>query len=279
MSRWFPGKFNRSHYALVTSVVTCLWLAEATCQAQSTVVQLPDNSIAALGIPSVVDSSGVVPNSASPLIQRSEALLERPTPPSWRAEMPMARLVSMMNQAGFQVLLHESAMDNNLDEDALIRLALHNASIDVNLRFALEPFQCDYLIDDSGVIVIMSDDTMLDNQVRYTYNISQLAQDYESGLEVADLITETIDPDSWDENGGSGRIVVTGTGSGMMLTVTQIYRNQREVQQQLAAVQRMGNGPVSSGPDVLSMGGASTSVLLPEEYLALRRNRRGMSLP
>ncbi len=279
MSRYILWMVCRSQYALVLLVVTCPLLTASSAHAQSTVVQLPGQSQSESGLTSVVDAGDDVPSSVSSLVKRTETSLARPTPAAWRAEMPARRLLAMMNQAGFQILLHESAGDNRLDDDALIRMALHNASVAVNLRFALEPFQCDYLIDDSGVIVIMSEDALLDHLVRYTYNISQLAQDYDSALEVAQLITETIDPDSWDENGGTGRMVVTGVGSGMIMTVTQTYRNQREVQKQLASAIRMGNGPVSSGLDVLSMGGASSAVLLPEEYLALRRNLRGMSLP
>ena len=53
--------------------------------------------------------------------------------------MPMERLMFFMNRAGYQVYLSESTRDSNLDDQSPIRLALHNASIDENLRFARMP--------------------------------------------------------------------------------------------------------------------------------------------
>ena len=249
----------------------------AEISAQSTIIQLPSPSPAT----SVDVNQPRIPNSFTLQQKDVEARLAAPTPAAWRSEKSMGNLVNMMNRSGFQVLLDESAADNNLDEHTVIRLALHNASIETNLRFALRLFQCDFLITESGILVILSYDAALDfdNMSRVTYDISRIVNHYDDLRELINLVQETVDPDSWDDNGGMGRQHATDSKKGFLLTVTQTFKNQRRVRQLLDTTLALGGGAVPLNDSQVHLAGSSRPVKLPEEYLALRRNRRGMALP
>ncbi len=263
---------------LALPVGLALLVAPVPGNAQSTVVVPPAPTVEPED-PGL--AKGSLPNSLSPQLLRVESLLAAPTPNAWRSKMEVRQLVRLMNSASLPVVLDPSAADNQLQDTTPLRLALRNASIDSNLRFALRAFQCDYVITDSGVIRILSEDAMLqhDGLSQVTYNIGRLARDYDRAEGVMDLVGNAIDPDSWSDLGGIAYMHITNAKNGFLLTVTHTYQHQRQVRQLLASTVILGGGAADEIDPLASFDGTTQPVLLPEEYLALRRNRRGMSLP
>lgn len=260
------------------AISVCLIVPIYTTNAQSTVVQLPGQSLEAQVAERVSRTvSNRIPSDLSTAYLQAEVRLKQPTPPTWRNEMPMGELIRMMTSAGLRIKLDESARDNNLDEEARIRLSLHNASVSENLQFALKVFQCDIRITEEGTIELMSEDALLDTLDRATYHVRHLVRDYDQLEELMDLLQGTIDPDSWEANGGVGRMSTFQSSNGMMLTVTQTYRLQVEIRKQLVTLSQLGGGAAMTAN--YQAGSPSQSVQLPGEYLARRRDRYGMNLP
>lgn len=237
--------------------ILCVLLLVISSNAQSTVVSIDrDAEVPLNGQSLTVDR---VPSDLSPTIKAVERRLANATPETWRSEMPMANLMFFMNRAGYRVYLSESAVDNNLDNQSPIRLALHNASIDENLRFALNAYQCDYSILDSGTIVIASYDEFIENPETVTFDTTNLPLDPD---QVVDAIEETIDPDGWEANGGTGRISVVKSNDRKLLVVTNDYQNIRQIRRQLGTFSAMtGARGLPATQELLA--GASTPVQLP----------------
>ena len=81
-----------------------------------------------------------------------------------------------------QIILDESAADNNLDEETLITMKLENISLRSALRIILDDFQCTYVIKDE-VLKIVSQDAALDvnNMPIVIYNVGDLVAPRNSG--------------------------------------------------------------------------------------------------
>lgn len=222
------------HNSVPLAAVLIAFLFAASLNAQSTVVSI--NRDAEVPIDGQTLTVDRVSSDLSPTIKVVERRLASATPETWRSERTMGRLIRDMNQAGYRVFLHETAIDNNLDPDTVIRLALYNASIDENLRFVLNVFRCDYQILDSGTIVIASNDKIIEDPVRITFDITNLPQD---PYLLADTIEETIDPDGWEVNGGTGRLKVVATNDRRLLVVVTTYQNLRQIRTQLGTFSKM----------------------------------------
>lgn len=224
-------------------------------------------------------------------------------------------------QTDLQFILHESAYENNVDEDQLLTLTLEDTRIATCLDIMLEPYQCTYAIQD-GIVVFMSEDAILDRLTLRVFDCKELlaaihpkrslveygfarnaanaggfrggsgfggggrgglsggvfrvqqdptdganqaggagdaidksdadqddALDAASGLgggdsnepryrtveaneQLVELIQQMVDPDSWEENGGTARIYeING-----MIIVSQTEKNLREIDSLLAEI-------------------------------------------
>lgn len=123
---------------------------------------------------------------------------------------------------------------------------------DVTLRSALElairPLGLSWTIY-CETIVISTPAAIQGMQFTKVYDITELAsvsdaqgKTWEEPDALADLITSTVAPESWDGRGGRGTIQLVSTGSARLLVVSQDYRIQRQVERLLselhAAVKR-----------------------------------------
>jgi hypothetical protein len=197
---------------------------------------------------------------------------------------------------GVQILLHPSAMDNNLDLDKLITLNLGEVRFATLLSLALDPCDCTWHIRD-GIVQIVSDDYAVENPIVESLNCSSIlatiqpvkrqriisanspagvpggygirgggvfsvvaqglpesSQGGGDGIDptgetskdtvksppgspfivveevispedqLIQLIEELIDPDSWESNGGTGRI---HSLNGMLFVVTTCENHRR----------------------------------------------------
>ena len=71
-------------------------------------------------------------------------------------------LEDLSQQSGLQFWIHESAVENNLDEDTLITSRIASTRLATVLGLMLQPHQCCYAVRD-GVVQVMSEDAALDN--------------------------------------------------------------------------------------------------------------------
>lgn len=277
-----PGKNATSldpHMYLIATFMLYFAAVTSRCDAQSVVIDSGNDlylkNFAGNSIP--VNS---IPSDMSPAMRATELKLAMPTPPNWRNEMPVTALVDLLNTAGIFASLHESAVDNNLDPDRRIRLGLHNASREDNLRFMLDSFQCDFSIDISGRVTIASEDFLVENPISVTFDITSIPADPDGIIE---LIEETVDPDSWEANGGIGRMRFLKTGQRCLLTITTTWRNMTRVRRLMESVHGMsGPGDISWSALHGGLSGGSTILELPEHlkpphtrYSGEYRNRGG----
>ena len=92
------------------------------------------------------------------------------------ADIPLGKVVNgLQEELGINIKVHETASENNLDEDTPIRLSLNSVSHSQTLALMLEPFQCTYSIED-GVLLIVSDKYAIENPMREVIDCSELLQ-------------------------------------------------------------------------------------------------------
>ena len=199
-------------------------------------------------------------------------------------------------------VLHESAFDNNLDEESVISLSLDSQRLSSALRMMLEPFDCTWTIDD-GVVVVKSEDEALTTMNLMAFKVGDLTKviDNVSGVltqksqknvnggfrggggvfsvqevakadssqedtqaegskteqesptntpptkvqsidelrpeqQLAILITEMIDPDSWEHAGGNAKIFTIN----QVLVVRQTSKNFNEIHNLLEHLRLIG---------------------------------------
>ncbi len=260
-------------YSLRFSAITLLVLLTATnfnaaAHSQSTVV-------------SVDSQRRQIPNSLAPAVRRTEQLLNRSTPLSWQATMTLENLIQSLNQTGLAVAVGDSAKGNGLNPRTPIRMALRNASLAENLRFALLGRDCDFTISELGTIIIDDKSNLSGdggNFLAVTYNLDQVVQDLQSAEALKNLLSQSISFEDWDDYGGAGQMVILNSEKGYLLTVSQTWRHQQRVRDFLERNVVLG-GRLKTPANEVASTGVSRPVELPENYRSLRRNRKGISLP
>jgi hypothetical protein len=92
-----------------------------------------------------------------------------------------------------------------------------------------------------GLIKIISlDDDESDNfAMIVTYDVTTLGLDYD---DLAEHILDSINTESWLDNGGLGMMSPVAIGNRRMITVTQTYNCHRKLRSLLAGLSRLGNG-------------------------------------
>jgi hypothetical protein len=257
-------------YVFATGLLYCAAITN-TGYAQSTVLDT-GNDLSPFGYAGRSNPVDSIPSDLSPATRATELRIAMPTPSNWRNEMPLEALIDSMNAAGIPTCLHESAHDNNLESVRRVRLGLHNASIGDNLRFMLDCFECDFTIDISGRIMIAADDFLVENPLFVTFDITHIPADPD---EIVETVEETIDPDSWEANGGTGRMRTLNSGQRTLLTITTTWRNMTRARQLLGSIHGMSRvGDVASSNFRELLSGGSTPVELPE-YLKPHHLRYG----
>ncbi len=237
----------------------------ATCWGQSTVVSL-DN----IQSTSVKGRSDLVSNDIPPQVRSVEQSLEQIIPANLLGRLTVRQIMNELRELGMSVVLDESARENNVDEQTPLQMTLGGQSIGTNLVYALEPFYIEYQIDHRGVVVIRSVDSMLDNLTEIIYDVSSFTASPE---EMAEVIMETIDPDTWEDYGGTARMKFYYTGGRRMLVITNTYYNQRKIRRHLDSLARMSGaaGAVASLDDGGIWLSGSTVIAMPGDRQLTRR--------
>ncbi len=256
---------------IVQSVIACSigFTCTAIVWSQSTVISLENGPVA--GVSAAAER---IPTNIPPQVRKTEEILDSPIPATLRGQIVVKALLRQLKSLGVSATVHESAMDNGFDEDAFITLTLGGQSIATNLRYTFDEFEVGYEIDRAGVMIIRSDDSLFDNLTEVIYDISSFTASPEP---IMDNILETIDPDSWEENGGSGRMYNYSNHGRRLLVITSTYFNQREIRRQLNDIAKMSGStmPIVQLDGFGTLGIGSSVVELPSPYVADRRRQGG----
>lgn len=222
-----------------------------------------------------------IPNSLSPATRRAEQKLKRATPASWRSTMTLKNLIQALNQTGLSIGVAPLAEENGLSPQTPIRMALRNASLGENLRFALRGHNCDFTINASGIIIIDDESHLAEDRTNFlvvTYNLNQVVKDLSSADDLKSLLEQSINMEDWENYGGPGQMLISTGEKGYLLTVSQTWRHQQQILHFLETHVVLG-GRLKTTANELASRGISRPVKLPENYRSLRRNRKGISLP
>ncbi len=130
-------------------------------------------------------------------------------------------LTDLEGLLGQRFLIHESAADNGLELDSFITFKLNKVRACTLIEMMLEEFSCTYHIQD-GVVRILCRDRARDTLSRYVTDQSVGRGDIEN---LQNVIQEIVEPDSWEENGGTGRIM----NFGERLVIAQTDHNIRQI--------------------------------------------------
>jgi hypothetical protein len=166
------------------------------------------------------------------------------------------------------VIDYRALREKEIDAESPVSIKLKNVTVRSALELAIRPLGLTWTVY-CEAIVISTPGAIQSMQFAKVYDITELAtvsdgqgKTWEEPAALADLITSTVAPESWDGAGGRGTIQLVSTGAARLLVVSQDYRLQRQVERLLselqAAVKRhapakatRGEGPVMrpSGPD------------------------------
>ncbi len=186
------------------------------------------------------------------------------------ADVSLSSFVSTLREKyGVNVVIDYRALsEKEIGTDSPLSIKLKDVTLRSALELAIRPLGLSWTIY-CEAIVISTPAAIQSMQFTKLYDITELAtvsdgqgKTWEEPDALADLITSTVAPESWDGAGGRGTIQLVSTGMARLLVVSQDYRIQRQVERLLselhAAVKRhapakatRGEGPVMhpSGPD------------------------------
>ncbi len=145
----------------------------------------------------------------------------------------------LAEQHGFGILIHPSAIEFGLDSEALVIMKSGNIPLASILQNILEPYDCTITIH-NDVLKIVSNDLAPKMPEKRVYDCNGLLEQIQSGDRAANLrqlqnvLTETVDPPSWEVNGGTGSVAELGG----QLVISQTLRNHLTVEQLLGTLDR-----------------------------------------
>ena len=136
-------------------------------------------------------------------------------------------MANLSEKLGLQFLLHYTARYSSIDEDTLITLKLVDVRASSILLIMLEEHDCTYHIED-GIVMFYAADDIQDCLGREVFDV------FDANIKderLIDMITHVVDPESWEDHSGYGRIqYVDGR-----LIVCQSEKNIREIRDLLIA--------------------------------------------
>jgi hypothetical protein len=226
-----------------------LTLDVGDCRGQSTAIASPENGKRVFQTGesyrfSTTQTNGVFkdwPPSTMPRgMKRWEAILDSPAPSISAKEQSVEELIEQLRTLGLPFVLSTSAKDDSVCDDDLISLPMPNLSIRDRLLFTLEEKNATITFRGGLIKIISLDDDESENfAMTITYDVTTLGLDYD---DLADHILDSVDTESWMENGGLGMMSPVAVGNQRMITVTHTYRCHRKLRSLLAGLSRLGNG-------------------------------------
>jgi len=178
--------------------------------------------------------------SASAAREKIEQALASPTQLEF-IETPLSDVVAYLKDYhAIEIQLDKKAMDDaGIAAETPVTKNLKGISLQSALRIALRELGLTYAIHDETLWFTTPDADPLTTKV---YDVADLAVNGREGRQQDDYkmlisaLTQTLEPGSWQPNGGRGCVVGGTFGGARVLSVSQTYRVHREIESFLASL-------------------------------------------
>jgi hypothetical protein len=145
---------------------------------------------------------------------------------------------------GLNIVLDGQAIkEKDIDPASKITIELKDVSVGSALELAVRPLGLNWTIYCEAV-VISTPSAIQDMRVTKIYDVTDLTDSKSDQTKplsdedaLANLVTSTVAPDTWDFAGGSGTIQVFSAGATKVFAVRQDYRVQQQVEKLLLELQ------------------------------------------
>ncbi|MCA9220517.1 MAG: hypothetical protein KDA71_09340 [Planctomycetales bacterium] len=169
-------------------------------------------------------------------------------------ESKLADLVSFLRERGIPVSVNSRALeDYGIDTNARLDFSQQNLSLRTGLDLALQQVDLTWTVRD-GLLIITTADDVERTLITRIYDVHDLVDvipqrswnryshlwelvDFDSLLNV---ITNTIEPNTWDDVGGPARAVPYRNWRIRVLMVSQTWQNHEKIEHLLAELTRLG---------------------------------------
>ncbi|MCA9210869.1 MAG: hypothetical protein KDA55_21065 [Planctomycetales bacterium] len=169
-------------------------------------------------------------------------------------ESTLADLVSFLRERGIPVSVNVRALeDYGIDTNARLDFSQQNLSLRTGLDLALRQVDLTWTIR-SGVLILTTPDDAETNLITRLYDVHDLVDvvpqsawnrysqvwelvDFNS---LIDVITTTIEPDTWDAVGGPASAAPYRNWRMRLLVVSQTWQNHEKIEKLLAELTRLG---------------------------------------
>jgi hypothetical protein len=133
--------------------------------------------------------------------------------------------------AGLNVMLDRPNLEQaGIAVDAPVTIRLKGVPLRSALRLALHQAGLGYYVED-GVLVVTTEAVSRDKVMRRVYPVGNLVGPGKKGANLIEVITKTVEPNSWATEGGAAAI--TYFAEGQSLVVSQSADVQEQVRQLL----------------------------------------------
>jgi len=172
-------------------------------------------------IRSAVGRSG----GTGPAVERIERLLDTPVSLSFD-RVPLDQFVaSLRARTGMNIRIDRPALDaDGIGLDAPVTVTLRGVRLRSVLNLALHDLKLVWLVHREVVLITTPkvSESLLTTQA---HDVTDLLASYgqQGGDDLVELISTTVEPDTWDEVGGAGSIEAFGGPRRMVLVISQTW--------------------------------------------------------
>ena len=264
--------------ALITMGLTLAWASDVGQQPAQAGASVPriattasaptEETTAVFELAKNLEGESVRPDSRLAANERIEEVLREPSTFEFAETALWDAAEAIEETHGIRVVIDNAALEaNGLDPAVPVSFDLSGLSLQSGLYHMLRPLQLTWIVQDEVLLIttLLEADTMLTTRV---YDVADLVAcqdksgafwaDYDALIEV---ITTSIEPDTWDQVGGDGSIAAAPFAGAEMLAISTAYEVHREIEQLLeqmrAIAKKKGDGklPVREKPSGPMMGG------------------------
>lgn len=190
-----------------------------------------------------------IPNSNPDSIQAIERILAASDPGVTLQEEPFGDLMTRLNSIGIPVLIHHSAIDDELDKQTQVSsVGLPDLPLYWQLTFVLEKFNACMQLRD-GYILVISKDVEEDAEffVTITYDVSSLAS-FEGHKALADVIAQSVSPANWAATGtGEQTIAFSQVNGHTLMSVSAPWAEHLNVRKFLTQLTQLSSAEMPEG--------------------------------
>ena len=224
-------------------------------------VLLNHKPLSAQSIP--IDVSGPRDSLADQFL-KTEKILSNSFPNLSLQPISAGKLVRQLQSLGLPVVIHQSAIDDSLDHDTILRLPLPSERLGAQLLHVLDQHNATLAIDDGLIRIISRDDAETDPRYLTTmvYDVTTLGG---SPRKLIDTIENSVESESWlDTGSGLGTIQAIQVGQRNLLVVGQTYDVHRKLHQLLSDLHLAGGIAADSSPQTVRKRSIAKPVVVPK---------------